>query len=53
MVTLADCVDEDICELAEAVRKHMTSSAGISGTNKSTETQSISRKQQHDVCNGV
>lgn len=48
-----DCVDEDICELAEAVRKHMTSSAGISGTNMSTETQSISRKQQHDVCNGV
>ncbi|KAG0554477.1 hypothetical protein KC19_12G094900 [Ceratodon purpureus] len=54
-----DCVDEDISELAEAVRKYMNSSNGpnssddVSGTNGTTETQSISRKQQHDVCNGV
>ena len=48
----ADCVDEDICELAEAVRKHMNisdssnelnSGAGISGTSKTTETPVIAR----------
>lgn len=54
----ADCVDQDICELAEAVRKHMNSStglnssAGISGIII-TEIPDLSRKQEHDICNGV
>jgi len=55
----AGCVDEEICKLAEAVRKHLNSSnglnamAGITGTGTEKLITETTQKQSYDICNGV